>query len=170
MSVFLQPLQTVTVGVGGVSSVTFSSIPQTFTDLKIQYSISSTFASSNDSIVLAFNSSTSNFSNTYMYGYPPGGNAVFGRNSYLGGLSDGSTATANTFANNEIYIPNYTSSNYKSYIVDSVNENNSTSAFQFLIAGLWSSTSAISSITFTTSLLISQYSKFSLYGVLRQGI
>jgi hypothetical protein len=170
MSVFLQPLQTVTVGAGGTSSVSFTNIPQTFTDLKIEYSISSTVASTNDSIVLAFNSSTSNFSNTYLYGNPPGGNAISGRGNYYGGLSDGSTATSNTFANNELYISNYAGSNYKSYIVDSVNENNATAAFQFLVAGLWSSTSAISSITFTTSLLISQYSKFSLYGVLRQGI
>jgi hypothetical protein len=54
------------------------------------------------------------------------------------------TATANTFGNTEFYIPNYTSSNYKSFSVDGVTENNATAAFA-LYAGLWSNTAAITS-------------------------
>ena len=52
----------------------------------------------------------------------------------------------NSFANTEFYIPNYTSSSYKSFTSNGVGENNGTTALSGLFAGLWSSTSAISSI------------------------
>ena len=38
----------------------------------------------------------------------------------------GGNTTANTFSNYEIYIPNYTSANYKSASSDMVNETNAT--------------------------------------------
>ena len=43
--------------------------------------------------------------------------------------------TASTFSNVEIYIPNYTSSTYKSWSADGVVENNATISAQALIPG-----------------------------------
>jgi hypothetical protein len=51
-----------------------------------------------------------------------------------GVYDDRASATAGTFSNSEIYIPNYTSSNQKSFSSDSVTENNATSAIAILSA------------------------------------
>ena len=78
----------------------------------------------------------------------------------------GNNSTANTFANAEIYIPNYTSANQKSVSIDSVGENNATTAYATLASGLWTSTAAITSIKlFSSGNTILQYSTFYLYGV-----
>jgi len=174
MSVFLQPLQTVTVGSGGASSVTFSNIPQTFTDLVIKTSIRDSVSGTfNAGMRIIFNGSSSGYSDTYLYA---DGSTTYSTRDSSGswiriGAQPASGATANTFSNDEIYIPNYTSSNYKSVIGDSVGENNGTTSYVTLAAGLWSNTAAITSIQLqSNSAAWVQYSKFSLYGVLRQGI
>ena len=64
-------------------------------------------------------------------------------------FSKGTGTTANTYAVTDIYIPNYTSSNYKSYSVDAVQETMGTSPYVYMQSGLWANTSAITSITFT---------------------
>jgi hypothetical protein len=88
---------------------------------------------------------------------------------YVGEL-DVATNTASTFSSHEIYVPNYASTTLtaKSYSVDSVTENNATTAYANLIAGLITTgASGISSITFTQSGAgnFVQHSTFSLYGV-----
>ena len=154
-----------TVGSGGVASVTFSSIPQTYTDLKIVVSARST--STTIGLQLEPNGSTSNITTKNLEG---NGSSVSSYSSTnIVGYLVLSSATANTFGNTEIYIPNYTSSNYKSVSSDSVNENNGTSAYSVLTAWLWSSTSVITSLTLQTdnpsTNSFAQYSSFSLYGI-----
>ena len=74
--------------------------------------------------------------------------------------------TANTFSNASIYFPNYASSNFKSISVDSVDENNGTAAYQWIDAGLWSVTSAITSVTLTSQTsTLAEFSSASLYGI-----
>ena len=129
------------------SSVTFSSIPQTFTDLIIKYSTRVDFGG-DPTLKVIFNSNTSNYSNRMLYG--SGSSAISGTSSpsYIyGGYACNTGHTANTFSNNYMHIPNYTSNNYKSVSVDSVIETNATECYQFLIAGLWSNTSSITSIS-----------------------
>jgi len=160
-------LETITVGAAEAASVTFNSIPQTgYTDLVIKASTRGTVAE--DSYSLRFNNdSGSNYPYCRLLGDGSAASsnsgtttaAPFGRQSESG-------YTANTFGNSEFYIPNYTSSNYKSISADSVNENNATSARAQLGAGLWNSTAAITSINiFPGSGAFAQYSTFSLYGV-----
>jgi hypothetical protein len=65
------------------------------------------------------------------------------------GFIPNSVATTNTFGTLVLYLPNYTGNNNKSYSIDQGNENNSSPNYlQGLVAGLWSQTSAISSISF----------------------
>ena len=79
--------------------------------------------------------------------------------------------TANTYGNVEVYIPNYTSSNYKQGTIDGVMENNATYSEQRLLAILYRSTSAITSFTiYAGNGNFTSASTFSLYGVLRAGI
>lgn len=156
-----------TVGSGGAASVTFSSIPQTFTDLKLVVSARSSASGNYASIRVSFNGTayTSNFSAKGLYG---NGSSAASENWTQSDFlwATGSSATASTFASNEIYIPNYTSSNNKSMSVDMVTENNATTALAYLLAGLWSNSAAITSITLTSaSGTLAEFSEFTLYGI-----
>ena len=158
-----------TVGAGGVSSVTLGSggtIPQTYTDLVIKFSLRSSNTSA-EGVYISFNGSTTSFTDKYLEG--SGSGASSGSLARYVGCENYSTTTSNTFNNGEIYIPNYTSSNYKSFSVDNVEENNATAAFATFNAGLWSNTAAITSITFTvgSTRTMVQYTNFYLYGILK---
>jgi hypothetical protein len=172
MSVFLQPIYTQTVGVGGVATVTFNNIPQGFTDLKILMSARDTaVGTAIAASYLYILSSGSIYSTTRVYTDLSGNFSARTSNqanTYPSPVGAASLATANTFSNIEMYIPNYTSSNYKQIIVDSVTENNSSSAYAVqlsLDAQLWRTTSAITTFTISSSTLFAQYSTFSLYGI-----
>ncbi len=151
------------------ASVTFDNIPQTgYTDLKIVWSGRLSDASTATYCKLTFNGSASNFTAKRLAG---SGSAVSSGNlPQWSGTAPGANATSNTFSNVEFYIPNYTSSNYKSYSLDTVTENNATEAYAELGAGLWSDTAAITSITLTGNAgSFVANSTFSLYGVAALG-
>jgi hypothetical protein len=65
-------------------------------------------------------------------------------------LLPGTSFTANSFGNGEIYIPNYTSSVAKSVSLNGSTEQNNTTSYNSVVAGLWNNTAAITSITFAT--------------------
>ena len=148
------------------ASVTFSSILGTYTDLLIKITARSDGAFAN--MLMQFNGVTSGYSWRSLRG---NGSSTSSSNSgsdqgiYLGDF-DASGDTASTFGNGEVYIPNYSSSNYKSVSVDSVSENNATTAYTHFVAGLFPNTAAITSITFFsgTGSLVSGCS-FYLYGI-----
>lgn len=158
-----------TVGAGGAASVTFSSIPSTYTDLVLKISWRTTAAVVANIGYLTFNSDTTGYSHKFVQGNGATADSggYTGANSKNSGIIPGSSATGNTFSNNEIYIPNYKGSNYKSYSIDSTGENNATTSYAMLLAGLWSNISAITSIKLEeqNGATISQYSTFTLYGV-----
>jgi surface antigen len=160
-------IASVTVGSGGAASMSFSSIPSTYTDLVLKISARGDYAALGSSYKLSFNGSNSSFSVRALEGAGSGTPSSFTQTQYVGSAV-GSTATANTFNNGEIYIPNYTSTaNVKSFSVDAVSENNGTEAYADLIAGLWSATpAAITSLALTpTSGNFTQYSTAVLYGI-----
>jgi hypothetical protein len=164
-------LEKVTVGAAGASSVTFNSIPQTgYTDLVIKVSARTNFASATW-LLLAPNGLTTNLTTRRLEGYGASGTASGSTSTGFLSYLPGSNYTANTFAMMDIYIPNYTSANYKTVNVDGVSDN-FTAAEWYLNYNslLWSNTSAITSITLTPnggSLV--QYSTFYLYGVAAVG-
>jgi hypothetical protein len=134
-----------TVGSGGASSVTFSSIPQTFTDLKVVCSVRySTGSQIGTATWIQLNGLTTNQTSRMLSGN--GASASSYTDTKIFAQSNGSSSTASTFGNSEFYIPNYTSSNNKSISIDGVSENNATTAYAELAAGLWSSSAAITSI------------------------
>jgi hypothetical protein len=159
------PIQTVTVGSGGAASIEFTNIPQNYTDLSILLTYRTTVSGPTDGKI-SFNSSTSNFSWRSVYG--TGSAAVSGNNTVNNALGQvqGSAATALTFASLSIYIPNYAGGNNKSFSVDYATENNATLAYGGLVAGLWSQTSAITSIGISLdSGNLAEYSTATLYGI-----
>lgn len=149
------------------ASVTFDNIPQSgYTDLKVVVSARNT--SSGDYFAVSFRGSSANFSSRYLYWENTTANS--GTLAQYGGRMNTSSTTALTFASTEIYIPNYRSSNFKSYSSDSVSENNAAAAPGSLIAGLWSDTNTITSITLTpNSASFETGSTFSLYGLAQVG-
>ncbi len=157
-------IATTTVGSGGASTIEFSSIPQTFTDLKVLFSGRRSMASV--SFYVSFNGATTNLSSRRLTG--SGSAASSSTNSSfieIFGLNP-SDYTASVFSNGEIYVPNYAGSTNKSVSIDSVSENNGAEAYSSLVAGLWSSTAAITSLTiYLPSGNFTQHSSASLYGI-----
>jgi hypothetical protein len=156
-------ISSVTVGSGGAASMDFTSIPATYTDLLISTSLRINAAGGY--INISFNSNTTGYTNRYIQGN--GSTATSSNNAgRFADIPDYSSDTASTFSNGQIYIPNYTSSNNKSYSSDVIEENNATQAYMYLIAGLWSNTSAITSIGLSPSSgNFVQYSTAYLYGI-----
>ena len=152
-------IATVTVGSGGASSITFSSIPSTYTHLQIR----------------AFGVTSSNFGVTAQVNGDTATNYTI---HYLRG--DGSNVTANAGANTNImYAGVVYSSGPGVMIMDILDYSNTNKYKTFrnlsgadingggeiaLQSGLWRSTSAITSITFTGGTW-NQYSSYALYGV-----
>jgi hypothetical protein len=156
-----------TVGSGGTSSINFNTIPSTYTDLMVLVNIRySTGGQTATSTWIQFNGLTTNQTSRMLSGN--GATASSYTDTKIFAQSNGSTSTASTFGNSQFYIPNYTSSNFKSVSIDGVSENNSTTAYAELAAGLWSSTAAITSITlkeYNGSYTIAENSTAYLYGI-----
>jgi hypothetical protein len=143
------------------ASVTFSAIPGTYTDLKVVLSTRNSASTSGNFSNYLFNSTTP----TGRIVYGNGASAASDSSQYAH-IDTGNNATANTFANSELYIPNYASANNKSFSVDGVSENNAATGFNVLSAGIASTTAAITSLTFSPqSGSFVQYCTFYLYGI-----
>lgn len=153
------------------ASVTFSNIPQTgYTDLKIVFSARSTSATyGGDYMLITFNGVTTGYSGKLLIGPGSGSPSSASVSTAWAAQICNDNQTANTFGNGEIYIPNYTSSNYKSFSSDSTSESNGTNTERELAAGLWSNTAAITSINLKSEPgnagVLSAGSTFSLYGI-----
>jgi hypothetical protein len=160
-------IEHIEVGSGGAASIEFTSIPSTYTDLLIVTSIRS---DATPGVVwqgmnIGFNDYASAPSRRNLYGTGSGTGSDISTAFHWFEVS--ANATASTFGNGQIYIPNYTSSTNKSFSIDGVSENNGTAALQAIVAGLWSVTNAITSIKLTPSSgNIVQYSSASLFGIL----
>lgn len=149
-----------------VASVTFSSIPQTYTDLLLRISPRSDWTAGTDALQINFNGSSS--SQTYKTLLGSGSSATSGSGTVLYcGEANTASQTASTFSSHDIYIPNYAGSKNKSVSVDSVEESNSTTVYAALVAALWSDTSAITSIACFLSSASNFVvgSNFYLYGI-----
>jgi hypothetical protein len=134
--------------VSAAASIEFTSIPQDGTDLVVVALLRSNRASpdTEDSGKVEFNNSSSNFSWRRLRGDGSNANSGNGTDNLLFQNQNAGGTTANTFSSVQMYISNYTLTINKSFSVDSVNENNATLAWSSILAGLWSNTSAITSI------------------------
>jgi hypothetical protein len=165
-----------TVGSGGVSSIDFTSIPSTYTDLKLVLSLRGNVATTDDYVNIRFNSSSgANYSNRYLQGDGTASGSAqsgsFTAQTYNYAFQiNGANATASSFGNVELYIPNYLASTGKSSLSFGAAESNVT-VFNnrqiALNAGLWNQTAAITSINLSvgSSTLWVQYSTAYLYGI-----
>jgi hypothetical protein len=153
------------------ASIQFTSIPQTYTDLLLKVSARANVSGGYTNVMIGINGSTSNITWLGLYGY---NNTNKGSNtnsvSRVIGNANANSSTSSLFSNNELYIPNYTSTTAKSFTSDSVvASNDSTNGVLSLDAGLWNpaTQAAITSLTLTNSApgdFVSG-STFYLYGI-----
>ena len=161
-----------TVGSGGSSSVTFSSIPNTYTDIKLVICAAfstSPFGGGNTWYELNINGGGANANLTGYMVYTDG--TAYSNTSVVGGYAPDSSNTnaPYSFSNSEIYFTNYTSSVAKTISAEAVAEAN-TSNTKITFHGIrWSpgTQTAITSIALTgrSSATFAQYSNFYLYGI-----
>jgi len=163
-----ESIQTVTVGAGGSSSISFTSIPSTYKHLQIRAFCKSTTTGSNvTSIYGQFNSDTSsNYARHFINGSgsAAGANGSASQTSMFFGT--GIETTPNVFAANIIDILDYANTNkYKTTRSSSGVDANGSGFVQFM-SGLWINTAAITSITILPNAdNFAQYSHFALYGI-----
>ena len=163
-----ESIATTTVGGGGASSVTFSSIPATYTHLQIRCLMRTDRAVAYTSANWRFNSdSSSNYSVHSLEG--DGSAASAGASTSDTRIFDyivGASTTASVFSVTVLDILDYANTNkYKTTRTLNGYDANGSGIIN-LFSGNWRNTNAITSITVTaTSGNIVQYSSFALYGI-----
>ena len=168
-----ESIATSTVGAGGVASVTFSSIPSTYTHLQVRVLARSARADWGDTLQVRVNGDTgSNYYGHYLLG---NGAATFAGSygatsgSFYSGTTAAGSAPTGTFGGPIIDILDYTSANKnKVFRVLHGADNNSTNGAVGFLSGAWNNSStAINSLTFTvfTANNFVQYTQFALYGI-----
>jgi hypothetical protein len=173
MSITYSLIKTVTVGSGGTSSIDFTSIPSTYTDLVLKLSARTDRPTSGYGYFdLAFNGSTANGTYARLNGYASGVNTGYNTQNIIA-VNTGD-ATANTFANWEMILTNYAGSYFKAMSIEAALQDISgvrETPFNQLGAGLWSSTAAINRITLSPwsgyGTIFYQNTTCSLYGILK---
>jgi hypothetical protein len=157
-------IATVSVGSGGAANITFSSIPQSYTDLCLKISGRTSNAYFRDSVEVRLNGSTSNYTSLNLSAQTSTVSSNTATSIVVEIEGDSGTTTG-IFGNAEINLPNYTSSDYKAVSIDTITTNNTNNNNMLQIAGgLWSDTSAITSITLISASWL-QYSTATLYGI-----
>ena len=155
-----EPIATTTLG-SAASSVTFSSIPATYTDLVL---VTNTQRQATGfgpvGFVAQFNGDTgSNYSDTYLIG--DGSTATSSRATSQTSIFVG-LAPDSQWGNSIIQIMNYSNSTtYKT----SLTRINTTTNYTAAAVGLWRNTAAINSINLSGSANILAGSTFTLYGI-----
>jgi hypothetical protein len=153
------------------ASVTFSSIPTTYTDLVVRASARNTDTNYSWFNIQYNGDATGNYSVTQLRGDASTATSARTSNTSSQVYNFISTVsnTASTFGSSEIYIPNYLSTTTKPSSSFSVQESDSASTNVNIgaIANLWRGTTAISSITLTSASGESfvATSSFYLYGI-----
>lgn len=160
-----ESIATVTVGAGGSSSITFSSIPSTYKHLQLRFSTQAT-ASSSLYIKMNFNSDTAaNYSYHQLFGDGTSASANAGASASFGIASNG-VNSATGFTGGVIDLLEYSNTNiYKTQRALTGTDLNGSGTI-YLVSSNWRSTSAINRIDLVLSANnFAQYSQFALYGV-----
>ena len=150
-------------------SVTFSSIPQTYTHLQLR-----TFGRTNRSgsdgadVFLKLNSSGTGFYHHILRGTGAAANAYSGTDYVLGGWGmafTGSTAGANMFGVSICDILDYTNTNKNKTVRSLSGADLNGSGNIALTSSLWNNTNAITSIEVLSNADLVQYTHIALYGI-----
>lgn len=151
------------------TTVEFTNIPNTFTDLKVEISARADGSGNVEMIEFTYNNNTSNRTSLVMEGRPASDSvASFSPTTLFIGNVHGPGQTASSFNNVSLYIPNYAGSGNKVSISEASmngtnNERSGSINFQ-----RWADSTAITSIQFKLEGGVRkfvQHSTFYLYGI-----
>jgi hypothetical protein len=166
-----QSIATVTVGSGGSSSISFTSIPSTYQHLQIRALARLNNSGANGTGILRYNSDTN--TNNYTYHEIVGNGAsvsVYGsaapESNQLVGFTGGTALTGN-FGAVVTDILDYANANKYKTMRNLGGYDNNGSGQMRLNSGLWMNTATITSITITPNVgtAFVEYSQFALYGI-----
>jgi hypothetical protein len=149
------------------ASITFASIPQTYTDLLIVISARCNGGVIGSWYTMRFNGQNTNYNNVYILGSGAAATSATSTTSIMANqVIPGTSATANTFSNVQIYLPSYTGNKYKNVGTSAVGENNATTAYIYAGYGISSNTAATASIEIDCDgYSFVSGSRFDLYGI-----
>lgn len=158
------PLATTTLG-SAASSITFSSIPSTYTDLRVIFTSTTTIAGAN--FLLYFNNdSGTNYSYTYLNGSgsaASSGQATGTAYGFAGSITTGSNTSIPNFIAIDVF--SYAGSTYKTALCQSSNDQNGSGDVSSIV-NLWRSTSAINRVDITCNgTTMKTGSTATLYGI-----
>jgi hypothetical protein len=153
-------------------SYTFSSIPQTYTDLLI-ISTNQSSGAAIDSLFVRINGDTGSNYGGILFRWTQGigtdGGYISNNQYFTCVLSPGTTSYSSIYGGNTLYFPNYVNSstakgwNVKGGSSTAVSNSSSTS---WIASGQWTGTAAITSITLSGyGLYPTSNTTFSLYGI-----
>lgn len=167
-----ESIATVTVGSGGASTITFSSIPGTYTHLQIRGIMRDTFSGGTgigQCTIIVNSDSASNYAFHWLQGDGSTASA-FGyanrNDGWFAGAMPKDADTASSYGVMVSDILDYANTNkFKTYRdLSGVDLNGSGKVF--FQSGLWRSTSAITSLTIYPNISnFKQYTTFALYGI-----
>lgn len=167
MATTYMPIQSVTLSTSA-ASVTFSSIPQTYTDLVLRVSSRASNTQTTGNIYIQANSITSGYSGRELWAYGSTTRCqAIGYSAAFNPYGESNGATANTFGSLECYFPNYLVAAYKTAnITYAIEDNSSAGNLVGVSAQLLSNNAAISTLTVSTDWpLFLAGSTFHLYGI-----
>ena len=159
-------IASVNVGAGGSANIEFTSIPSTYTDLTIMLSGRTSFTGTIFRFgTIQFNNLTTNLSTRNIY-TTTANQIASDTATEIYFWNNSASSIASTFNNTQFYISNYADSINKLVSIDDVVEENGTTWLNGLVSGLWSNTSAITSIQLVSNGgNFVQHSTATLYGI-----
>jgi hypothetical protein len=163
-----QSIATVTVGSGGSSTVTFSSIPSTFQHLQIRAIVRDSGTGTAYDNLRANSDTGSNYSWHYLQGNGSTTAASAGATQTSIAILEypGTSYTSTIFGGKIIEILDYANTNkYKTVRFFSSWDANGSGGGVWFGSGSWQSTSAITSLTFIAGNTYAQETTFALYGI-----
>lgn len=166
-----ESIATVTVGSGGSSSITFSSIPSTYTHLQIRcLARTNKTGDVTDYLKLRYNSdSGSNYAVHLLYGNGASVTALGFSSQSENWMqrAAGGAATTGVFGGIVVDVLDYANTSKYKTIRNLGGIDNNGSGLIYLASGLWQNTAAINTITILPGdgTSIDQYSSFALYGI-----
>lgn len=162
-----ESIASVTVGAGGASTITFSSIPSTYTHLQIRGILGTASAGTTNYIQMTYNGvGGTSYVGHVLYGNGSSAGANAGNGTSASSIFAGSVSnTATVFGGVLVDILDYANTSKYTTSRHLIGVDSNSSGSVEFISGSFMNTSAISSITFTGSTNFPQYSTLALYGV-----
>ena len=165
------PLQVITVGAAGASSVTFTNIPATYSHLQVRALLRNTWtANAREEILLRFNSDTA--TNYSWHELSGDGSAVsaggYASQTYIGaGVLGGDSNNAGIFSAAIIDVLDYANTNKFKTTRSLTGLDANGSGWLWYRSGNWRSTNAVTSLEIKSAngQNLKQYTQVALYGI-----